>query len=79
MTTTKAARPGWRVVYGETLPAWERTFPTKKKADAFAKKHRRMGDEIFSIARVIPGEGPQSLMATILGGRNVRTGGLTDG
>ena len=27
----------YRVVYGETMPAWERTFPTKREAKAFAK------------------------------------------
>ena len=29
---------GWRVVYGETRPAWERVLPTKREADAFARK-----------------------------------------
>lgn len=67
-TTTKtAASPvkGWRVVYGESRPAWEQIFPTKREADAFAKKHRGFGDIIFSVAKVIPGEPPQSMTAAI--------------
>jgi len=55
----------YRVVYGETMPAWEEIFDTKHEAEAFAKKHRSFGDTIFSIAEVIPGEGPQSLMAIL--------------
>lgn len=59
----------WRVVYGETIPAWEELFPTKREADAFAKKHRSFGDIIFSIKKVIPGEPPQSLMAALSAAR----------
>lgn len=35
------------VVYGETMPAWEKTFPTKPAANAFATKQRACGDIIF--------------------------------
>lgn len=56
---------GYRVVYGETVPAWERTFPTKREANAFAKKHKGFGDIIFSIAKVVPGEPPQSISSAI--------------
>jgi hypothetical protein len=55
----------YRVVYGETRPAWERVFPTKREAMAFAKEQRRVGDVIFSLKKVVPGEPPQSLMAAI--------------
>lgn len=55
----------YRVVYGESRPAWEQIFPTKKKAQAFAKKHRSFGDRIFSIKKVVPGEPPQSMTAAI--------------
>lgn len=55
----------YRVVYGETRPAWERIFPTRREAVAFAKKHESFGDVIFSIAKVVPGEAPQSLMAAL--------------
>jgi hypothetical protein len=56
---------GWRVVYGETMPAWERIFPTKREAKAFADEHEGFGDIIFSISRVIPGEPPKSMAAVI--------------
>jgi hypothetical protein len=56
----------YRVVYGETRPAWEQTFPTMRAAKAFAKTHESFGDVIFSIKKVIPGEKPQSIMAAIL-------------
>lgn len=59
---------GYRVVYGETMPAWEKIFPTKRAAKAFAKKHESFGDIIFSIAKVIPGEPPKSLTAAIENG-----------
>jgi len=55
----------YRVVYGETLPAWERVFSTMREANAFAKKHLSYGDIIFSVAKVGRGEGPQSMMAVI--------------
>lgn len=55
----------YRVVYGENFPSWEKTFPTKREAAAFAKKHRSFGDKIFSIAKVVAGEPPRSIMAAI--------------
>lgn len=55
----------YRVVYGETIPAWERIFPTMREAKAFAAKHRGFGDVIFSVKEVVPGEWPQSLMAKL--------------
>lgn len=55
----------YRVVYGETMPAWEKTFPTKREAEAFAKEHESFGDIIFSIKKVMPGERPQSLTAAL--------------
>lgn len=54
-----------RVVYGETMPAWEQTFPTMREAKAFAKKHESFGDIIFSVKKVVAGEPPQSLTAAI--------------
>jgi hypothetical protein len=61
----KAAKHGYRVVYGESRPAWEQIFPTMKEARAFAKEHRSFGDVIFSIKPVVPGEPAQSMMAAI--------------
>ena len=58
-------KTGYRVVYGETMPAWEQIFPTLRQAKAFAKEHEGFGDVIFSIAKVVPGEKPQSLTAAI--------------
>lgn len=55
----------YRVVYGESRPAWEQIFPTLRAATAFAKEHETFGDLIFSVKKVIPGEGPQSIMAAI--------------
>ena len=55
----------YRVVYGETLPAWEKIFDTKREAEAFAKKHRSFGDVIFVIRKVVEGERPQSLAVAI--------------
>lgn len=55
----------YRVVYGETLPAWEQIFPTMHEAQAFAKEHESFGDVIFSIKRVVPGEAPQSLTTAL--------------
>lgn len=55
----------YRVVYGETMPMWEQTFRTKRDAKDFAKEHEGFGDIIFSIKKVVPGEGPQSLTAVI--------------
>ena len=63
------ARPpgsdGYRVVYGETRPAWEQIFLTMRDAKVFAKEQERVGDIIFSIKKTVPGEGPQSIMAAI--------------
>jgi hypothetical protein len=59
----------YRVVYGETMPAWEKIFPTKREADAFAKEHKSFGDVIFSIAKVVPGEPPQSMTGAMERGR----------
>jgi len=55
----------YRVVYGETMPAWEKIFDTKREAEEFAKKHRSFGDVIFSIRKVVSGEKPQSMVAAI--------------
>jgi hypothetical protein len=55
----------YRVVYGESRPAWEKIFPTMKEARAFAKEHESFGDIIFSIKKVVPGEPPRSLAAAI--------------
>ena len=58
----------YRVVFGETMPAWENIFPTRREAREFAKVHRSYGDTIFSIKKVIPGEPAQSLcVATEMG------------
>jgi hypothetical protein len=56
---------GYRVVYGESRPAWERIFPTRREARAFAKAQKACGDIVFKIAAVVPGEEAQSLMAAI--------------
>ena len=63
--TSKHTPGPWRVVYGETMPAWEQTFPTRREADAFANKHLGFGDIIFSVKKVVPGEPPQSMTAAI--------------
>lgn len=63
-----AKRRSYRVVYGETMPAWEKVFPTKREALAFAKQHKSFGDIIFSVAPVIPGEKPQSMAGAIAAG-----------
>lgn len=55
----------YRVVYGETMPAWEQTFRTRREAQVFAKKHESFGDIIFSITKVVPGESPRSLTAAL--------------
>ncbi len=55
----------YRVVYGETRPAWEQIFPTMREAKAFAKKHESFGDVIYSIKKVVHGEPPQSMTAAI--------------
>lgn len=55
----------YRVVYGETRPAWEQIFPTRREARAFAAKHKSLGDVIFSVRKVVPNEPPQSMAAMI--------------
>jgi len=62
---TEPSGPKYRVVYGETMPAWEKTFSSMADAKAFAKEHESFGDVIFSITRVVPGEQPRSLMAAL--------------
>ena len=61
----RKAKHGYRVVYGESRPAWEKIFPTMREAKAFAKEHESFGDVIFSIKPVVPGEPPQSMTAAI--------------
>lgn len=61
----------YRVVYGETLPAWEKTFPTKREAHEFVKECKSVGDVVFSLRWVFPGEGPQSIMAAIEADRSM--------
>jgi len=57
----------YRVVYGETMPAWGKVFSTMEEAQAFAKKHRRCGDIIFSIRKVDYNETwPHSLTAALM-------------
>lgn len=57
----------YKVVYGETMPAWEKTFATKREAEAFAKKHRSFGDVIYFCGKITPGvdDGPRSLGAIL--------------
>jgi hypothetical protein len=55
----------YRVVYGETMPVWEQIFDTHREARLFAKEQKRLGDIIFSVAKVVPGEPPRSLTAVI--------------
>lgn len=61
----KVPERAWRVVYGETIPAWEKIFWSEREAHAFARKHRRLGDIVFGVARVVPGEPPRSLMKAL--------------
>lgn len=62
----KETEMAYRVVYGETIPVWERSFPTLREAKAFAKEHESFGDVIFGITKIIPGESPRSLMAMLV-------------
>jgi len=62
----------YRVVYGESRPAWEQTFPTRRLARAFAKRQKGMGDVIFSVKKVVPGEPPQSMTAAIEAARSAQ-------
>lgn len=55
----------YRVVYGESRPAWEQKFPTMREARAFAKRQKQLGDIVFSVKKVVPGEPPQSMAAAI--------------
>jgi len=55
----------YRFVYGETMPAWEKIVPTRRAADRFKRSREHVGDVVFSIARVIEGEPPQSILAAI--------------
>lgn len=55
----------YRVVYGETMPAWEKIFPTMREARAFAKEHEKLGDVVFGVKKVVQGEPPQSMAAAI--------------
>ena len=41
----------YRVVYGETMPAWEKIVPTTRAADRFKRQREHVGDVVFSIAR----------------------------
>jgi hypothetical protein len=61
----KGQQMSYRVVYGETRPMWEQIFPTLREANAFAKKHRSFGDVIFSVRKVVSGEGPHSITAAL--------------
>ena len=60
-----ARKSKWRVVYGESLPAWEKLFPTRKAAREFALAQLDMGDIVFRISKVIPGDGHQSITAVL--------------
>jgi len=57
----------YRVVYGETRPAWEKEFPTKREAERFANKQKKCGDIIYSVEKVDPvnNPGPHSIMSAI--------------
>jgi hypothetical protein len=59
MSSKQKQSKGWRVVYGETMPAWERIFPTQREAKVFAKEHESFGDIIFSVAKAYDGEPPK--------------------
>ena len=63
----------YRVVYGETMPAWEKIVPTRRAADRFKRQRERVGDVVFSIARVIEGEPPQSITAAKDGSKEKRS------
>lgn len=58
----------WLVVYGETMPAWEKEFDTLKEACKFAQYHHRLGDQIYLIGPVVPGQ-VKSIMAAVKGAR----------
>ena len=68
----------YRVVYGETTPAWEKTFATLREARTFAKEHESFGDVIFSIGPVRVGDPPQSLAALIEAEIAVKRAALKD-
>ena len=62
---TENTQGPWRVVYGETMPAWEKRFSSRHAAKAFAKEHESFGDVIFDISKVVAGEPPKSIAAAI--------------
>lgn len=49
MSKNKRAAYGetYRVVYGETMPSWERTFSSKYEAAKFSKLCEKIGDVVF--------------------------------
>lgn len=53
----------YRVVYGETMPAWEKDFSNLRAAKAFAKKHMSFGDIIFYVGPILGA--PRSLMSSL--------------
>jgi hypothetical protein len=56
----------YRVVYGETIPAWEKVFDAIKEAITFARRCAARGDIVFSIAAVDQYDtAPHSLQAAI--------------
>lgn len=75
MARKAKTQSSYRVVYGETRPAWEKIFPTMREARAFSKEHESFGDIIFSVKKVVEGEGPQSLMGAIEAARRAEPTG----
>lgn len=54
------------VVYGETMPAWEQRFSTKRATEAFIKKHESFGDVIFSVEKInVNDKRPRGIIAKI--------------
>lgn len=46
------------ILYGETLPVWEREFHSWKEASAFLKRCADLGDIVFRFERIRkPGRG----------------------
>lgn len=58
----------YRVVYGETMPVWEKVFLTKREAVDFAQEHESFGDIIFSITKCRAGDPPKSMAGLIAAG-----------
>jgi len=52
----------YRVIYGETVPAWDRDFSTRREANAFAKKQRECGDIVFGVFPVAVGAPPSGAL-----------------